>query len=592
MKGVISCACAAVAALAWAAASAVAGPAHGRQHVVVLHPTPARASVRIPVDPAAGPVEVQTPAATVGFQLRGLGRLAHLSASYSATPTGAHELLTLDSPAAPHAFTYDLQLPSDVTVHQLGPRAVAFVDGSTQIATFVAPSMRDAAGASSRSLTVSVQGDTLTVTPDAAWLAHATYPVVVDPDVLTMQGASQDTYIESGSPDTYFGGDPQLLVGDDGTQAIRGLLNFDLDTAVPAGSTIDSAQLALNLESATTSATTNVTVSNVLDPWSDATWNQYDWNWETGTPLPWNTPGGDVDTTGTATAAVPATPGTTATWDVTQLVQREVSGLDPSYGFELQQQGESTSQVLAFTSSWSTNGNPLPTLTVTYEDGSTSSTAPAVTLVGGNSIAFGSAPVGSTTPTQEVDVENSGSAPLDISTLSIGGTNSGDFAVTSTTCASATVQPGDECAIVLSATPQAAGNRSGTLTISDDAANSPQDVALSVTGTAPAAASVSPSSLSFGTVRVSQTSSTQYVTVTSTGGSPLTVSSVGKAGANTGDFSIASNGCAGAQLAAGTSCRIGVRARPRARGLRTASLVISDNAPGGGSTVPLSVTGA
>jgi hypothetical protein len=586
MRGVFCCACAAVAAFAWVAVGAAAGPGHGRQHVLVIHPRPASpATVHIPVDPAAGPVQVETPDATVGFQLR---RSPHVSATYTATPDGARELLTLASPDASSSFSYDLQMPVGVDARQLGPRAVAFVQAGTQIAVFVAPSMTDASGAVSRSLTVAVHGSTLTVTADRGWLARASYPVVVDPDLLTMQGASQDTYIESGSPGTYFGGDPQLLVGDDGSQAIRGLLNFDLDTAVPAGSTIDSAQLSLNLESASTSAASDVTVSNVVDSWSDATWTQYDWDWHNAAPLLWNTPGGDTDTTGAPTAAASATPGSTS-WDVTQLVQRQVSGLDPSYGFELQQQGEATTQVLAFTSSWSRDGTPLPTLTVTYEDASSSATGPAVTLLGGNSVYFGSAGVGSTTPTQEVDVENSGSAPLHIAGLSLAGANPGDFAILNTTCSAATVQAGDWCSIVLSATPSAAGNRAATLIVTDDATNSPQNVALTVTGTtaAPAAATVAPSRLSFGTVRVGKTSSTQYVTVKSSGGVPLTVSSV----TTTGDFAVVSNTCTNAQLAPGSSCRIGVRAHPLARGTRTGTLSIADNATGGASTVALTVTG-
>src|SRR3954465_10554895 len=96
---------------------------------------------------------------------------------------------------------------------------------------------------------------TIHVTPSAAWLASAQYPVTIDPDVLTMQGANQDTDIESGSPDGYCAGDPQLLVGNDGTQSVRGLLNFQVDANIPAGATVDSAQLSLYLESASTTAT-------------------------------------------------------------------------------------------------------------------------------------------------------------------------------------------------------------------------------------------------------------------------------------------------------------------------------------------------
>lgn len=600
MRGVICCAAALLAVLAATAGGATA--ARGGLHVTVVHPQPgAAASVTVPSDLAATPVEVRTAAGSVRFRLRGahghgVDALPGTDVAYTATAGGARELLTLKSPAAPLAFTYDLQLTAGVSPVQLGPRTVVFVAAGKPIAMFVAPAMTDAAGAVSRALTVTLGHDSLTVTPDAAWLAAAAYPIVVDPDVLTLTGAPQDTYIESGSPDGHFAGDPQLLVGYDapatGTpQAIRGLLNFQLDMSIPAGATIDSAQLSLHLESAKDAATTNVTVANVVDPWAGATWNQYDWDYQTASPLLWNTPGGDVDTVGAATASVVPTPGSTATWDVTQLVQRQVAGLVPSYGFELWEQGESTDQVLAFTSDYASDGNPPPTLTVTWEDPTTSSTGPAVSLVPSNSIMFGSQPVGVTTPTQEVDVENTGAAPLNVGSLAIGGANASDFAIAKQTCTGSAVQPGGTCAVTLTATPGAVGNRYGTLTITDDAPNSPQNVALQVNGTGSPAASVSPSSLSFGTVKVNQTSVTQYVTVTSTGQGSLTVSKVSRSGKNAGDFSVVSDGCTGTQLAPGSSCSIGVRARPKSRGTRTATLVIADNATGGGTSVPLSVVG-
>jgi len=563
MRGVILCAVALLAALATTAGGASADRG-GVKHVTVLHPV------------------VPTAAPAVQFGLRDAG-------AFTVSDNGWRQLVTLASPSAPRSLVYDLRLDAGVTAEQMGSRAVAFVRGGKQIAVFVAPAMTDASGAISRAISVAVHGNTVHVTPRAAWLASAQYPVTVDPDVITLSGANQDTYIESGSPDGYFAGDPQLLVGNDGTQTIRGLLNFQVDANIPAGSTIDSAQLSLNLESETSTAPTTVTVANVTAPWSDATWNQYDYNWETGAPLLWTTPGGDTDSVGVA----PATAAPTTNWDVTQLVQRQVSGLVGSDGFLLRTQDETANQLLAFTSSWSYNGNPLPTLTVTWESGSTSTaTAPAVTIPTGNSVSFGSALVGSTTPTQEVDVENSGNAPLNVSSLAIGGTNASDFSVVSQTCTGAPVQPGATCAVTLSATPSAAGNRTATLTIADDAPNSPQGVALSVNGQVPVAATYSPTGgLAFGSVRVGYTSGTQYVTVTSTGGSPLAISRVALGGTNTADFAIVSNGCTGRSLASGASCSVGVRARPRARGSRNATLVITDNDQYGGVSEPLTVYG-
>ena len=134
-------------------------------------------------------------------------------------------------------------------------------------------------------------------------------------------------------------------------------------------------------------------------------------------------------------------------------------------------------------------------------------------------LAFGSAPVGTSTPTQGLDVTNSGDAPLAVSGLTVAGADAASFAVVGSTCLNGPLAPGASCSITLDATPRAVGNLSATLQIADNAPNSPQQVPLSVTGTAPPAASVSPSSLAFGSVRVGTTSGARSVTVTSTGGS-------------------------------------------------------------------------
>jgi hypothetical protein len=58
---------------------------------------------------------------------------------------------------------------------------------------------------------------------------------------------------------------------------------------------------------------------------------------------------------------------------------------------------------------------------------------------------------------------------------------SGDFAISSNTCAS-TLPPYSSCAIGVTFTPTAAGARVGVLTLTDTAAGSPQMVKLSGTG--------------------------------------------------------------------------------------------------------------
>ena len=69
------------------------------------------------------------------------------------------------------------------------------------------------------------------------------------------------------------------------------------------------------------------------------------------------------------------------------------------------------------------------------------------------------------------------------------------------------------------------------------------------------------------------------MTLTNTGPAALGITSIALTGANAGDFNLASNNCT-ASLASGRSCRVTVRFRPTAVGLRTAALTITTNDPG------------
>ncbi len=126
--------------------------------------------------------------------------------------------------------------------------------------------------------------------------------------------------------------------------------------------------------------------------------------------------------------------------------------------------------------------------------------------------------------------------------------------------------------------------------IGDDAAGAPHSVNLTGTGTAPAA-SVTPTSISFGTQAVGTTSASRTVTVTSTGSAPLTMSTVSLAGPQATAFRIVTNGCAGKVLAPGASCTVDVAFAPSASGSAAATLQISDDAPNKPQLVSLSGTG-
>jgi hypothetical protein len=88
------------------------------------------------------------------------------------------------------------------------------------------------------------------------------------------------------------------------------------------------------------------------------------------------------------------------------------------------------------------------------------------------SLSFGNQATGSTSPAQQVSVTNSGTGPLILSSVQ----TSSQFAATNTCGAS--IAPAGSCTIQVTFTPSASGTQTGTLTITDNASDSPQIVAL------------------------------------------------------------------------------------------------------------------
>src|SRR5207253_14001 len=143
----------------------------------------------------------------------------------------------------------------------------------------------------------------------------------------------------------------------------------------------------------------------------------------------------------------------------------------------------------------------------------------------------------------------------------------------------------------LTFTPTAAGSRTASVSVNDNAAGSPQTIALSGTGTAPGV-SFTPTSLTFASQQVSTTSAAQGVTLTNSGSTVLTISSIGITGTNSGDFA-QTNTCpiSPNTLAASGTCTINLTFTPTAAWSRTASVSVNDNAAGSPQTVALSGTG-
>jgi hypothetical protein len=88
---------------------------------------------------------------------------------------------------------------------------------------------------------------------------------------------------------------------------------------------------------------------------------------------------------------------------------------------------------------------------------------------------------------------------------------------------------------------------------------------------------LSSTSLSFAAITQGTSSTAQNVTVTSSGGGPLHISSVVLGGANSGDFTL-TNGCTASAYAVNSTCTIGVSFTPLAPGARAATVTLADDA--------------
>ena len=200
--------------------------------------------------------------------------------------------------------------------------------------------------------------------------------------------------------------------------------------------------------------------------------------------------------------------------------------------------------------------------------------SPAVTL-SPTSLSFGTQLIGTSSSSQTVALSNTGTATLDINSV----TASANFAETNTCGTSLT--PGASCTITVIFQPRNSGALTGTISINDNASNSPQTIVLTGTGTL---VGVSPAILNFNTQPVGTTSAAQTITVTNNPYRALTIASVHISGADSGDFA-QTNTC-GTGLPAGGTCTISITFTPQATGSRRATLGISDSA-GGPQTVPL-----
>lgn len=221
----------------------------------------------------------------------------------------------------------------------------------------------------------------------------------------------------------------------------------------------------------------------------------------------------------------------------------------------------------------------------TYKAGSTLSGVGigGGTLVLPGPIELGAATVGGTPVSKTVELRNSGTQPVNISSITL----SGPFTLANNCPAS--LAPEATCTLVISFTATIVGDANGSLTVVSDAAGGSGEIPVHAVGQVVAAPllQISPTSIGFGDRVIGSQSSAQTVTITNIGGVAATLSLT----TSSIDFLLAGNSC-GTSLAPQASCSALVAFRPLLGfGQRLGSLVVSSNASNSPQAVALSGTG-
>src|SRR5581483_11387726 len=189
--------------------------------------------------------------------------------------------------------------------------------------------------------------------------------------------------------------------------------------------------------------------------------------------------------------------------------------------------------------------------------------------------------------TRSLVINNTGTGPLTISNLAIGGTNAAEFSLPADLQLPMTISAGGSTTIVLTFKPADIGSRSANLTITHNAPASPSTVQLTGGGVR---FLPQPASVTFGNQLIHTTSAPQSLTINNNSSVDLVVSTLFITGANASDFAFGGETLP-ITVGAGGSKTLQVTFTPQAAGARSATLTIASNAPGSPHPVTLAGTG-
>ena len=226
------------------------------------------------------------------------------------------------------------------------------------------------------------------------------------------------------------------------------------------------------------------------------------------------------------------------------------------------------------------NGQPVLAMATRYNGAFFLNDGPGTAVLSSTGLSFGDQSLGSTSASQTVTLTNTAGSTLNVVSV----TARGDFGQTNT--CTAPLAPGVSCSIAVSFSPSTLGPRHGAVTISSNAAGSPQSISLAGVGiTGAPTIGLSASAIRFSGQIIGTTSAPQVVILTNTGTALLTIGSFAESGDAT-----ESNNCL-SSLTPGATCSINVMFTVGGIGKRSGTITIYSNAANNPQAISLSGTG-
>jgi len=226
-------------------------------------------------------------------------------------------------------------------------------------------------------------------------------------------------------------------------------------------------------------------------------------------------------------------------------------------------------------------GGEINTSNDTANDTTTINQVPVVSF-SSSSIDFGNVYLGSTNVSMKTTLSNLGNAPLSLGTIKITpNTGEDQFFTVGSNCPRP-LPSGSSCMITVTFKPNTSqlGANSAFVSVTDNAAGSPQTVALTANVIDPEVA-LSTDAINFGRQKVGTTSVPQTFTVTNEGQTALSIYSIVASAFNgSSDFGVIdlnASACS-STLNPGSTCQISVTYTPSKLGSLNGAVTITDNA--------------